>query len=503
MEIHPYNLGLLFKEFILDFLNEDNNQIEKEPVLETSQIQGNVLLGFNKPYQEFVFFKITDVKRFKLMLRTLIPLITTTDDVIEFRRQFRKTPDLFENLPTSWMNFAITFQGLRKLEVRHENLVDNSFRESFVSRYNSRINNSESSIWKFGGQRNEIDVLFVVANDIQTDLKQKVSDLKKRLMHCTMLVDDLQGNYFKDGNRGKEHFGFKDGISQPSVRGRTSLGDQEDLVRRNSSGNHDLDEEGQDMIWPGEFVFGYPGQSMTNYLYPSDNIDIGEEWGRNGSYLVFLKFYQNDKKFRLFLKTTAELIKSKFPNLSNFSEVQLAEKLMGRNFDGNPISNNDFLLKNPISKHRIEGTSVDQQGLHCPFSAHIRKTYPKNDLNKEKLHKHRILRRGIPFGQYQSKEDNKGLLFLCYQTSIRNQFETLFFDWMKNPNFFAEGVGLDLITGSSNIGGNLTNTFSFPYTDDLGRIQNVTFNIPNDLVRLAWGEYFFTPSVNAISSFAM
>ena len=52
--------------------------------------------------------------------------------------------------------------------------------------------------------------------------------------------------------RTHEHFGFQDGISQPGIRGLT----------RPLRPNQGL--PGQDLIWPGEFIYGYPGQDPSS-----------------------------------------------------------------------------------------------------------------------------------------------------------------------------------------------------------------------------------------------
>lgn len=82
-------------------------------------------------------------------------------------------------------------------------------------------------------------------------------------------------------------------------------------------------------------------------------------------------------------------------------------------------SNNfDF---HPIDKHE-----------KCPFGAHIRKMRPRGDLN----HDHAvILRRGISYGDRVTSEEvaakksddqhERGLLFVCYQSDIRNGFNFL------------------------------------------------------------------------------
>jgi deferrochelatase/peroxidase EfeB len=67
----------------------------------------------------------------------------------------------------------------------------------------------------------------------------------------------------------------------------------------------------------------------------------------------------------------------------------------------------------------------------CPFAAHIRKTNPRADLDQfGGTETHRIIRRGIQFGEELTKEEinsgrtklQRGLLFVSYQSDIPHGF---------------------------------------------------------------------------------
>ena len=87
--------------------------------------------------------------------------------------------------------------------------------------------------------------------------------------------------------------------------------------------------------------------------------------------------------------------------------------------------------------------------MRCPFSAHVRKTYPRDDtssaipitaLNETTTQTRRMLRRGIPYGLASNStpdhaaarlpptsapfaraglENDRGLIFVAYETSLR------------------------------------------------------------------------------------
>lgn len=87
---------------------------------------------------------------------------------------------------------------------------------------------------------------------------------------------------------------------------------------------------------------------------------------------------------------------------------------------GNATLNNDFVFK-----------QNDQSA--CPFAAHIRKMNPRGDIGEGGITPHMILRRGIPFGpevtdaekQSSTTSQERGLLFVCYQSVLSNGFSFL------------------------------------------------------------------------------
>ena len=104
--------------------------------------------------------------------------------------------------------------------------------------------------------------------------------------------------------QGREHFGFKDGISQPFIEGTQAL--FEDKKKRwgkvpfNGQGTPD-DKKPWKPLMPGEFILGYPDETKL----PVRRNDTKELW-KNGTYLVFRKLSQHVQNFNEFVKTTAK-----------------------------------------------------------------------------------------------------------------------------------------------------------------------------------------------------
>ena len=123
---------------------------------------------------------------------------------------------------------------------------------------------------------------------------------------------------------------------------------------------------------------------------------------------------------------------------------------------------------------------------------------------------HRLLRRGIPFGRPlplgatdDPAGEERGLLFLSYQTSIGEQFEFLVSTWMNDrakPSPFgpSTGLGHDVLVGQN------------PQSPDRARfcvlrsasgdvvVSNAGEPSGPDWVIATGGGYFFAPSRSAI-----
>ncbi len=107
----------------------------------------------------------------------------------------------------------------------------------------------------------------------------------------------------------------------------------------------------------------------------------------------------------------------------------------------------DFLPGSGEHPDTFPHAPADAFGIVCPHAGHIRKVNPRDQVSNKgdqfDTLTRRILRRGIPYGlplplrpDGQPPADDgvdRGLHFLCYQTSITEQFETLQRDWANSP----------------------------------------------------------------------
>jgi len=111
---------------------------------------------------------------------------------------------------------------------------------------------------------------------------------------------------------------------------------------------------------------------------------------------------------------------------------------------------------------------------------------------------HRILRRGIPYGPDfdpavpSSAKDDRGLQFLCYQSSIERGFQFLMNQW-ANSGDFPLGGGVDPIIGQ-NTGADRPVTFVAPDGSQVPAMLSKTF------IQTTGAAYLFSPSRKALES---
>jgi len=325
---------------------------------------------------------------------------------------------------------------------------------------------------------------------------------------------------------GHEHFGFKDGVSQPGIRGRLSDAPGDYLTARQNPDDPNQGKPGQALVWPGEFVFGYPEQDPADPLRPGPPSSAGPAWARDGSYLVFRKLRQEVGGFDAWARTTAADLGRRHPALATLTPQALQAKVIGRWVSGAPLSrapgadepalgaddcaNNHFdfsQASRPVrgtgegcSDDRFAQAPADPSGVFCPHAAHIRKAYPRA-VSVPSTQRHRLLRRGVAYGPLPPADADRGLLFWAYQTSFERQFEFVTRQWLNNPSFPSPGAGYDPLLGQNGAPGR-ARTFSLAVDAGGGRVERVAVEVPADFVVPRAGAYFFAPSLSAIRMLA-
>ena len=254
------------------------------------------------------------------------------------------------------------------------------------------------------------------------------NELIRSLGSSIKVVYSEIGNTRPGTERGREHFGFLDNISQPRVRGLPSTS--------YPKSNPDHGRPSGNLIWPGEFVFGYPGQHPDDPVKEGPTPAMAAPWMRNGTYMVFRRLEQKVPEFRRFVQQQAARL--------GMDRELLAARMVGRWKSGAPLElaprRDDPRLGDNDTRNNDFAFGDDRFQRKCPYDAHIRKVYPRDDIALADAQRHRIIRRGIPFGPEVAPGElttrySRGLMFVCYQTSIERQFEFIQRGYADNPDF--------------------------------------------------------------------
>lgn len=508
----------------------NTNATHANTTLNLRNIQGNGLGGFNKDHQSNLFLKFRNADAAREWIKDIADTIagSSSADVIQFNNQFStlraqgvRHPETL--ISAVWTNLVFSWRGLAVLKVPDVNAFPEDFKQGMKARGPGKIGDTGESApdhW-IDPFKNPDDVhaLLIVAADDAHELVRTVQQITSnpKFQAAVTITLDQAGNTRPD-LPGHEHFGFKDGISQPGVKGVDPPDDP--------LGNPTQGHPGQDLLWPGEFVIGYATQiprADAEFDGPNQNPGpisaSGPDWTRDSSYLVFRRLRQNVPAFEQEVSRVAQ-------KLGWHSDLTGA-KLVGRYKSGAPIEQRKFQPGpytpppidpgNPVTGNPALGNSNalnnnfefgdDPRGAICPVAAHVRKAYPRDEFtpagkqdSESSTQTHRILRRGIPYGapyvpHYPTSATvDRGLLFLCYQNSITDHFEFIQQTWVDSKTFPPSDPGAKPLADQPG--------------DDPIIAQNADGTILLDpdakavtishFVQTTGGEYFFSPSVDVL-----
>jgi Dyp-type peroxidase family len=415
------------------------------------------------------------------------------------------------------VNLALTAHGLRKFGVEDAELAqfDSAFREGMApppppgsqasrrSNLLGDIGSNSPEQWEWGGWNSEIiDGVLLLYADSKASLQALVGEEAASMPGAVARIRTLHARIPIDR---REHFGFKDGISQPVIEG-TRRADR--LNRYNPR------EARISVVKPGEFVLGYLNERGTRTTF--SNASTARDLSRNGTYLVFRQLAQNVPLFNEFLLDTARRVYStQQPHQNQLDWV--ASRLIGRTPKGEPLilpgadsrpdAGDDSGDDNGTDRNDFLYYFEDRFGLACPIGAHIRRANPRDALDPDpntalRLSKmHRIIRRGRIYGDRLfaaegetagKPDDPRGLNFICLNADIADQFEMVQHSWLNRTHFGGLHHEADPISHYPD--GGTTMTIQH-------RPANIRIHVPQ-LVRVRGGAYFFFPGIAALCSLA-
>lgn len=487
-----------------------------EEQLELADIQGDVLIGLQKDAELFVGFVIADVAKFKRFLGGLG--VTSAKDVkrADARIAAFRANGGVGHLDIRGVNISFTIDGLSKLGAPGlGSIADAAFTDGLAAR-SPALNDPPTGPgalqnWLVGNGTGPLDGMMLLTGKDLATVRAMFGDIDLSAGPGTWVPFFTGEGVTRLNDRGHEHFGFLDGVSQPAIRGRidATVPDANFLNQTRDPVNHpDQGLPGADLHFPGAFVFGYQGQNPADMNLPGAVVEGGQAWMRNGSYMVYRRLEQLVPEFDRFVAQTA--------HDHGETEAVIGARMVGRFKSGWPVIGRGGNDPAAGTDEPANGTDEmtnnafefgdDANGAKCPFSAHIRKTYPRDDATpggEDDTQTHRIFRAGIPFGPEVSPAEaasgmshfSRGLMFVCYQTSIVDQFEFITNTWVNNREFLVEETGEDPILGQAPGEHRERIVAGVTAPPPGGKVA-----IPTDFIRPTGGGYFFVPSLSTIAN---
>ena len=438
-------------------------------MLDLSDVQGLVVRGYTMCTARHLVLRVDSAPAARAFLASLVdgtpgrPQVTTA------------VP--WADKPESCLNLSITPAGLRALGVPEESL--STFPAEFLQGAAARaevvgdVGPSAPAHWRPVFTDPGFHLLLSLFASSLEALDLATGDLLAGSAPGLTELDRLDAALLPAR---VDHFGYVDGISQPTIEQAPPTGPPDSLPRSPT----------------GAFLLGHPS-SFTSFSYP---VPAPDALGRNGSFAAFRMLAQDVDAFSEMLAEQSAA--------TGMSEELLAAKLCGRWRNGTPLvlaPGSD--PPTPLAAQALNDfdyAGADDRGERCPLGSHIRRMYPRGSkVAGGGPHKRRIVRRGLTYGPPHDPErprdgQERGVLGLFIGASLADQFEFLMAEW-AHDGLFAPGLGRSqdpfLSTGDG------AGTFRVPVPGGRSELTG----LPR-LVTTRGGAYCFIPSVTAIRHLA-
>ncbi len=502
------------------------------PALDLAQIQGLVLNGYrHHTAARYALFEITDAARARRW-------IGECRKVLQFGEKRRTARDKPPFIRDVCINLAFSYPGFEALAL-HPIALDGfslPFQEGLAEPNRARRlgddGPSDPGRWAWGGPGRPVHGLLAVFGtrctpqgyaELQALIESNLAEANG--VRPVLVLETTP----QDPVLRKEHFGFRDGITNPNLvslaKGATS-----------------------DVIADGEMVLGYPnayGHYPMSPEVPAETDPAGalaaasdrparKDFGQNGSYLVFRQLAQDVRAFWRYVYDAKDAI----PGVRAGREGAewLGARLVGRWPNGTPVTRYPD-HPGPLSRDDMNRFLYHEKGDHktgdgfgtrCPMGSHIRRTNPRDttlpvphdvelsgspddpkawQAQLALTNAHRIMRRGRMYGEpfdpafdpdrlREADERERGLHFLCFNANLSRQFEFVQSNWAMNPTFAGLSRDPDPLLGASRASPFAAADFTMP-----GCPTRRIHGLPR-VVEVRGGAYFFMPSRGALEYLA-
>ena len=333
--------------------------------------------------------------------------------------------------PRSCLNVGFTARGLAVLGVALDSFP-RAFVEGAAGRAEVQVRDVGANApahWARSFTSHDAHAVISIFAVGEEALEEAVAELRSRLAGCASEVAAHHAHRL--GRSDKEHFGYLDGMSQPTLDGiDLHIGLKDPLPR-------------------------VPARAVVlseDPLPPPGISDPMPEIGRNGSFAAFRMMHQDVGAFDAFLEAEA--------SRTDLDPELIAAKICGRWRNGDP------LVLRPTADHDevphahrndFDYEPTDRPGLVCPRGAHIRRAFPRSQRVVDDLtglHR-RIVRRAMPYGPPWKPGERHGIergligYFIC--ASLEHQFEYVMRNWINDGLFTGGRLGRarDPLTGAN------------------------------------------------------
>jgi Dyp-type peroxidase family len=489
-------------------------------------VQGDIYYMFPKKFEQFIFFTISDLDQFRTDLDTYRPEVTTAKQTIDNIQNIHDHPG--SNLDIVSSQIAFSQAGLIYLNPKGgSSLSDPHFDNGSMEKEKSILGDMRT--WDEVFQGGKVHGVILVTAGEKTTCDNKGDSIQQMFSKSIKDIVTMDGRV---RNGEGEHFGWRDGISQPALQGLS------------------VAHPGQRVVSPGVIIMGYPGDPVIDN---PQNIQR-PKYTKDGSFMIFRKLEQAVLSLEDYINKNYSSIPASNPlygkDLTKKERKDLfGARMVGRFKTGAPLAltpyRDNSTYTDPSLINNFDYTTGNTDPPNCPFAAHIRKTAPRNLdplVQKQYLDSVVIVRAGIPYGDDVTKAERdawkkltdeqksqqtspRGLLFVCYQSSIANGFFLQTTGFANNDFFPITSVvpqkhGQDPIIGGPKPVSDVNGDVSIPgegevtltVTDSNTSLRyvvtgfakaydtSVTAYEQDFFVTSHGGEYFFVPSLSTLKA---
>ncbi len=399
-------------------------------MLDLRQIQSNVLrgyrYGFTPKFVHYVFVRFDPARKAeaRAVLAQLLPQVTCCEAYDQGAAEGGVL-----NVGLAYPAIAMFGYGgqARALDASDDEATSaiEAFKCGMRARARAYLGDDETSgpdYWEAPYRGDRIHAVFAMNASTRAALDGILAKVEAALAAnpSVLRVHDEAGSHFEGEWAGQEHFGFVDGIAQPSV-----LDAGDDAF---PGAGTPKDRKGWSRLRSGEFVLGHADEL--------GQVQFQSPFFLNGSFMVFRKLQQHVGRYRDYVQGVAQR--------NGVSAELVGAKMVGRWHSGAPLAlapdRDDPELGRDPRKNNDFRYADDARGTRCPLGAHIRRNNPREDPSGPgtvQTRLHRIIRRSTPYGprlEPGMSEDGRerGLLFVAINANIARQFEFVQRNWVNS-----------------------------------------------------------------------